>query len=164
MTEAGNCRINRMAVFLFDRVEVGHRAAALDGARLADHPGFAQHGFEQAGLAAASMAGQSDVADGFRADGHDATLLLSRPRAGAAGEPRGPAPSLSGHEQVIGILRFRPMCRTGQVARLQHAGTPVPRTGKPQRVPGAHRLVIPAVPLPGPPAHLCVNGSLATGD
>ena len=59
--------LDRVLAFLFHRIEVGNRRAALDRACRLYHAAGMQQGFDQSGFAGAGMACQGDVADAIGA-------------------------------------------------------------------------------------------------
>src|SRR5207342_715828 len=65
-------RIDRVPAFLFDRIEIGNRRAALDGACRLDRAAGMQQGFEEHGFAGAGVACEGHVADVFGRIGHEA--------------------------------------------------------------------------------------------
>ena len=71
VVDAGDRGVDGMAAFAFDRIEVGDRAAAFDGACRLDGAAGMQQGFEQGGLAGAGVACQGHVADLLCAVGHE---------------------------------------------------------------------------------------------
>jgi len=61
--DRGDRGAHRVFAFLFQRVLIGHRRAALDRACRLDCAAGMQQGFEQRGFAGARMTRESDVAD-----------------------------------------------------------------------------------------------------
>jgi hypothetical protein len=70
--DARDRRIDRVPAFLFDRIEIGNRRAALDGACRLDRAAGMQQGFEEHGFAGAWVACEGHVADVFGRIGHEA--------------------------------------------------------------------------------------------